>query len=200
LESSEREAALEEVHARIRICRLCALCKSRLLAVPGEGSIDAEVMFVGEGPGAEEDRQGKPFVGPSGRLLTQLLHSIGVDRRKVFITSLVKCRPPRNREPRPEEIAACRPYLLSQIRLIAPEVICALGRLAAHQLIDERLSIGVEHGRPRRVGGRILIPMYHPAAALHRDGLMHELEKDMQALQQVLRQKLSSPPRGGNSA
>lgn len=183
---SERLSALEQVHAQIRVCPRCGLCKSRTNAVPGEGSIDADVMFVGEGPGAEEDRQGRPFCGASGKLLTRLLHGIGVDRADVFITSLVKCRPPGNRDPLPEEIAACHSYLVSQVRLIAPKVVCALGRLAAKSLIDQRIAISRDHGQERRIGDIVYVPMYHPAAALHRAEILGEIERDMEALRSVL--------------
>lgn len=184
--SSERAAALEEVHSQIRVCPLCALSKSRTNAVPGEGSIDADVVFVGEGPGAEEDRQGRPFCGASGKLLTRLLSGIGIDRENVFITSLVKCRPPGNRDPLPEEIAACHPYLASQLRIIQPKVVCALGRLAAKELVDRRIAISRDHGRHRRIDDVIYFPMYHPAAALHRAGIIGEIEHDMRALGGIL--------------
>ena len=188
--SSSREAALEEVHAQIRVCLLCPLCKSRTHAVPGEGSNGAETMFVGEGPGAEEDRQGRPFVGASGKLLARLLSGIGIDREDVFITSLVKCRPPGNREPRPEEIAACHPYLARQMEIIGPRAICPLGRFAAQSLVDNRISISVEHGKPRRIGDVLYFPMYHPAAALHRVGIIDELERDVRELRRTLDREL----------
>jgi DNA polymerase len=183
---SERAAALEEVHSQIRVCPLCALCKSRTNAVPGEGPIGADIMFVGEGPGAEEDRQGRPFCGPSGKLLTRLLGDIGINREDVFITSLVKCRPPGNRDPLPEEIAACHPYLASQLAIIRPKVVCALGRLAAKGLIDKRIAISRDHGRFRRIDDLVYVPMYHPAAALHRAEIIDEIERDMRALRTLL--------------
>jgi len=147
-------------------------------------------MFVGEGPGAEEDRQGRPFVGASGKLLARLLSGIGIDREDVFITSLVKCRPPGNREPRPEEIAACHPYLARQMEIIGPRVICPLGRFAAQSLVDNRISISVEHGKPRRIGDVLYFPMYHPAAALHRVGIIDELERDVRELRRTLDREL----------
>jgi len=186
LDCSERAAALEATHAQVRVCPLCALCKSRTNAVPGEGSIDADVMFVGEAPGSEEDRQGRPFVGASGKLLTRLLGDIGIDRGDVFITSLVKCRPPRNRDPFPHEIAACRPYLLTQMDIIRPKVVCALGRHAARSLMDKRIAISRDHGQERQIGDMAYVALYHPAAALHRAGMMGELEGDMRALRTLL--------------
>lgn len=183
---SEGETALEEVHAQIRRCRLCALSRSRTNTVPGEGATDADIMFVGEAPGAEEDQQGRPFVGAAGRLLTSLLRGIGIERRDVFITNLVKCRPPGNRDPLPEEIGACHDYLLTQIALITPKVICTLGRFAAQWLIDKRLSISREHGKPRRISGILYLPIYHPAAALHQARVIDGLEADMRQLRVVL--------------
>jgi DNA polymerase len=151
-------------------------------------------MFVGEAPGGDEDQQGRPFVGPAGRLLTHLLKTINLDRRQVFITNVVKCRPPGNRDPSPEEIAACNEYLLTQIALITPKVLCTLGRFAGQTLIDKRLSISREHGKPRRVSGILYLPLYHPAAALHQARLIDSLEADMRQLSRVLAQELGTPP------
>jgi DNA polymerase len=147
-------------------------------------------MFVGEAPGAEEDRQGRPFVGASGKLLTRLLEGVGIDRSTVFITSIVKCRPPRNREPKPEEIAACHHYLVSQIKLIGPRVVSPLGRLAAQSLIDRKLQISQEHGKTRRIRDVVYFPMFHPAAALHRAGMTDQLEKDTEALRRAVRREV----------
>jgi uracil-DNA glycosylase family 4 len=194
--SREREVALEEVHEQIRRCRLCPLSRGRANAVPGEGSIVSEIMFVGEAPGGEEDQQGRPFVGTAGKLLTNLLRGIGIERGDVFITNLVKCRPPGNRDPRPEEIAACHDYLIAQIALITPKVICALGRFAAQSLIDKQLSISREHGKPRRMSGILYVPIYHPAAALHQAGLIDDLESDMRRLRAILEQELGGRPGG----
>ena len=192
LDSSDTASALKHVSAQIRSCRRCALCRARNSAVPGEGSADAQVMFVGEAPGAEEDRQGRPFVGAAGRVLTQLLASIGLDRRRVFITNVVKCRPPGNRDPLPEEIAECNDYLLAQIALITPRVVCTLGRFAGQTLVDEKLSISREHGKARRVSGILYLPLYHPAAALHQQRLIDALEDDMAKLRLVLDEELGA--------
>jgi uracil-DNA glycosylase family 4 len=192
LASSDTGAALEDVDAQIRRCRLCGLCRTRTKAVPGEGSPDADVMFVGEGPGGEEDQQGRPFVGAAGRLLTTLLRGIGIDRRDVFITNLVKCRPPQNRDPLPEEIAACNEYLMAQIALVTPKVLCTLGRFAGQALIDKQLSISRQHGNPRRISGILYVPIYHPAAALHQAGLIDALEADMRALRRALDAELGA--------
>jgi len=151
-------------------------------------------MFVGEAPGGDEDQQGRPFVGAAGRLLTHLLKSIGLDRREVFITNVIKCRPPGNRDPGPEEITACNEYLLTQIALITPKVLCPLGRFAGQTLIDRNLSISREHGKPRRISGILYLPLYHPAAALHQARLIDSLEADMRQLSRVLAQELGTPP------
>jgi len=148
--------------------------------------VASRIMFVGEGPGAEEDRLGRPFVGAAGRLLTNLLGGIGIDRRHVFITNLVKCRPPGNRDPLPEEIAACHDYLVAQIALITPQVICTLGRFAAQSLIGPQLSISREHGKARRISGILHVPIYHPAAALHQASVVDALEGDMRGLRAML--------------
>ncbi len=192
--SSDLEAALVEVGEEIRRCRGCELSRARARAVPGEGRSDAAIMFVGEAPGGEEDAQGRPFVGAAGRLLTNLLRTIGVDRRDVFITNVVKCRPPGNRDPLPEEIAACNEYLLTQIALIKPKIICTLGRFAGQTLIDRGLGISREHGKPRRISGILFVPLYHPAAALHQQGLIDDLEADFRALRTILEKELGRSP------
>ena len=192
--SSDADEALQEVHAQIRRCRRCPLSRSRTKAVPGEGASRAQVILVGEAPGGEEDQQGRPFVGAAGRLLTHLLKGIGIDRREVFITNVVKCRPAGNRDPLPEEIDACRDHLLTQIALITPKLICTLGRFAAQTLIDKRLSISREHGKPRRMSGILYLPLYHPAAALHQARLIDALEADFRQLRQVLDRELGSAP------
>jgi uracil-DNA glycosylase family 4 len=200
LASSDLGDALDEVHAQIRRCRRCSLSRSRRHAVPGEGGPSADVMFVGEAPGGEEDDQGRPFVGAAGRLLTTLLKSIHIDRADVFITNVVKCRPPGNRDPSPEEIAACHEHLVTQIALITPKVICTLGRFAAHTLIDANLSISREHGKARRTSGILHVPLYHPAAALHQARLIDVLEADMRKLRTILDGELGGASRGGRPA
>jgi len=194
LASSDLEAALAEVGEEIRRCRRCELSRARTRAVPGEGRADAQIMFVGEGPGGEEDAQGRPFVGAAGRLLTNLLRTIGVDRREVFITNVVKCRPPGNRDPLPEEIEACNEYLLTQIALIKPKIICTLGRFAGQTLIAKGLGISREHGKARRISGILYVPLYHPAAALHQQGLIDALEADFRGLRAILDKELGHSP------
>ena len=154
--------------------------------MPGEGPDDAEIMFIGEGPGASEDMQGRPFVGPAGQLLDELLAQAGLSRGAVYITNIVKCRPPKNRDPRPDEVAACRDYLNGQIALINPRVICTLGRPALQTLVDPAAAIGREHGRPRTKDGLLYVPLYHPAAALHKQDLRPALVEDMRRLGAVI--------------
>ena len=194
--SSDTQEALRQIHGQIRTCRLCPLSRTRTKAVPGEGASNARIIFVGEGPGGEEDHQGRPFVGAAGRVLDEQLRRIGLSRRAVFITNIVKCRPPGNRDPQPEEIAACRDYLLSQIALIQPTVICTLGRFAAQALLDPKISITREHGKARRVSGILHVPIYHPAAALHQPQLAGALESDFAQLRALLERDSATSEEG----
>jgi len=186
---SERERTPEEilgdVAARVRVCTKCELHRSRTHAVPGEGSPRAEVMFIGEGPGWHEDRQGRPFVGPAGQFLNEMLEKIGLKREDVFITNVVKCRPPGNRDPLPDEIAACAPYLEEQIAAIRPRVIVTLGRHSMARWFPAE-KISRIHGQPRRFGEYVVVPMYHPAAALHQPALKSIVEQDMAKLPAIL--------------
>ncbi|MGQ9815808.1 MAG: uracil-DNA glycosylase family protein, partial [Candidatus Roseilinea sp.] len=151
----------------VRQCALCPLSQTRTNAVPGEGPASAEIMFVGEGPGFNEDKQGRPFVGAAGQFLNELLQIAGFKREDVYITNVVKCRPPGNRDPLPEEIQACARYLDRQIELINPKVIVTLGRFSmARWFPNEKIS--ATHGKTKRVGGRVVVAMFHPAAALHQ--------------------------------
>jgi DNA polymerase len=153
--------------------------------VPGEGAPDANIMFIGEGPGFYEDQQGRPFVGASGKFLDELLATIGLDRRKVFIANVVKCRPPNNRDPQPDEIEACDKHLQAQISIIDPKVIVTLGRHSMQRYFPGE-SIGRVHGQPRRKDDRIIVPMYHPAAALHQGSLRKVIEADFAKLPDFL--------------
>jgi len=173
--------SLEVVSAEVRVCPLCELSRTRTNAVPGDGASKARILFIGEGPGWNEDKQGKPFVGPAGKFLDELLTIAGVSREDVFITNVVKCRPPGNRDPLPDEIAACAPYLDRQIALIDPEVVVTLGRFSmARWFPGERIS--KIHGNPKRDGKRLIVPMYHPAAALHQQALRGLIEADFAKL------------------
>ena len=172
------EDTLEKVALEIRACRACNLHYGRKSAVPGEGPADAEVMFIGEGPGFHEDQQGRPFVGAAGRFLDELLEMIGLKREEVFIANVIKCRPPGNRDPRPEEIEACRGYLDRQIALIRPKVVITLGRFSMARYFPNA-KISQIHGQARKIDGILYYPMYHPAAALHQPSLRSTVEEDM---------------------
>ncbi len=186
---------LKTVAAEVRGCKLCGLAPTRKNAVPGEGPDHAEIMLIGEGPGFNEDAQGRPFVGASGQFLTELIASAGFKRTEVFIANVVKCRPPGNRDPLPDEIMACQGYLDRQIALINPKIIITLGRFSmARWFPNERIS--VIHGRAKQVDGRIVVAMYHPAAALHQPALRQTLEDDFKRMQSILAdaQKKVAPP------
>jgi len=179
-------SGLELIHSEILECTKCELHKSRTKAVPGEGSHDARIIFVGEGPGQNEDEQGRPFVGAAGKFLTELIESIGLKRSNVFITNIVKCRPPNNRAPRKSEVEACNPYLRSQIRLINPRIVCALGTPAITTLMGDEYSASRHHGKPLTKGEVTILPMYHPAAALYDASLKETIFHDFQLLKQML--------------
>ena len=183
--TQDRAEALQKIHEEIRACTQCPLHAGRTNAVPGVGPVDAEVMFIGEGPGFHEDQQGLPFVGASGQFLDELLANAGIDRESVYITNVVKCRPPGNRDPKPEEVEACKPYLDRQIELINPKVIVTLGRHSmARAFPNDKISR--VHGQPRQVGEQIYFPMYHPAAALHQPSLRKTVEADFDRLRMML--------------
>ena len=172
---------------QINKCSLCSLCEGRTLAVPGEGPIPSDIMFVGEAPGSNEDKQGIPFVGQAGKLLDSLLEKIGMDRNKVYITNIVKCRPPNNRDPIPIEIESCRPYFDKQIKLVEPKVIVGLGRFALSYFLPGN-SISKVHGELFDWNGVYFFPMYHPAAALHQGNLRQVLESDISKIPKLIQQ------------
>ena len=178
---SEYDQLVQEIVS----CTLCALSQTRTQAVPGEGSISADFMFVGEGPGYHEDQQGKPFVGPAGQLLDKLLASIGLRREDVYIANMVKCRPPGNRDPLPGEIQACQPYLDRQMQIISPKVVVTLGRFSFSKFFPGE-AISKARGEPRTWNGRTIFPMYHPAAALHNPSLLPAIEADFQKLRSLV--------------
>jgi DNA polymerase len=200
--TTKRAAELEKLNEEVRACPLCDLSKTRKRAVPGEGPVNAEIMLIGEAPGYHENEQGRPFVGPSGRLLDELLASIDLDRSKVYITNVVKCRPPQNRDPLPHEIEACAPYLQRQIDLIKPKMVITLGRYSMAKFFPGA-SISKIHGQPKRIGNTFYFPMYHPAAALHRSELLGALKADMRkipALLDEMRKASDDAPAGSDSA
>lgn len=185
--SESRGAAevLADVAEEVTKCTLCELFRTATNAVPGEGNPEASVMFIGEAPGWHEDRQGKPFVGNSGKFLSELIEHAGLTRDDVFITNIVKHRPPGNRDPLPDEIAACAGYLDRQIAAVDPDVIVTLGRHSMNRYFPgERISR--IHGKATRVGGRLVVPMYHPAAALHNGSLRSTIEEDFKQLPKFL--------------
>jgi uracil-DNA glycosylase family 4 len=179
------EAALTMVAAEVRSCTRCPLHRGRINAVPGEGNPLSDVLLVGEGPGAREDATGRPFVGPAGQLLNELLGSLGWARQDVFIANVVKCRPPGNRDPEPDEIAACAAYLERQEAALDPAVIVTLGRHSLGRYLPGA-RISAVHGQLRRSGGRFIYPMYHPAAALHQASLRETLFTDIRGLPAAL--------------
>jgi len=179
------EEILKEVAAEVSVCEKCALWKGRTKAVPGEGNPHAKIMFIGEGPGFHEDKQGRPFVGPAGQFLDELLASINLKRADVFITNVVKCRPPENRDPKPEEIDACNDYLDRQIAAIQPQVIVTLGRHSMAKFFGSE-KISAIHGRARKIDGRICFAMYHPAAGLHQASLKDTIRADFKKIPQVI--------------
>jgi uracil-DNA glycosylase len=179
------EALLTAVAAEVRGCTRCPLHRGRSNAVPGEGNPLSDVLLVGEGPGAREDATGRPFVGPAGQLLTELLGSLGWAREDVFIANVVKCRPPGNRDPEPAEIAACAPYLERQEAALDPAVIVTLGRHSLGRYLPGA-RISAVHGQLRRAGSSFVYPMYHPAAALHQSSLRETLFADIRGLPAAL--------------
>ena len=183
--TNDSAAELEVIAGQVRVCQLCELARTRTNAVPGEGPPAARVMLIGEGPGWHEDRQGRPFIGNAGKFLNELLAAAGLSREDVFITNVVKCRPPGNRDPLPDEIAACATYLDRQIALIDPDVIVTLGRFSmARWFPGERISR--IHGQPKQDGRRLIVPMYHPAAALHQGALRGAIIEDFEKLPKFL--------------
>ena len=181
-----RLGTLEEVAERIRTTHCCALCPNRTNAVPGEGNPQAKLFLVGEGPGATEDAQGRPFVGQAGNLLNGILQAIEVPRDSVYITNIVKCRPPQNRKPLPDEIAACIPYLHRQIEIVQPKVILALGSTAAEAMLGVRKSLGELRGKVHTYNGIPLVVTYHPAALLRNPNWKKPTWDDVRIARQLL--------------
>jgi len=180
------EQTLAAVREELGDCRRCPLCKTRNNLVFGEGNPRAELVFVGEAPGADEDRQGQPFVGKAGQLLARIIVAMGLQRQDVYICNILKCRPPDNRNPRPEEIAACEPFLIRQIQAIRPKIICALGTFSAHTLLKTDVPISVLRGRFQRYQGIPLMPTYHPAYLLRNPGAKKQVWEDVQKIMKVL--------------
>jgi uracil-DNA glycosylase len=180
-------SALTDLCRQMSDCRACGLSQQRTQVVPGEGADCADIVFIGEAPGQNEDRLGRPFVGPAGAFLDELLALIGLSRPDVYIANVVKCRPPGNRDPLPEEILACKPWLDGQLELIRPKVVVTLGRFSLARFVPSG-TIGKLHGRPQKMGDIVCFPMYHPAAALHQGSLRSAIMEDMQRLPDVLKE------------
>lgn len=187
--SNKKEEFLAQIERVVKTCQSCRLCRGATHAVPGEGNPSATIIFVGEGPGYHEDKLGRPFVGRAGSLLDRLLSKNGIPREEVFITNIVKHRPPDNRSPMKDETRACLPYLIQQIKVINPKVIVPLGRSALEVFLKEKMISDV-HGRGFKVGNRIVFPLYHPAAALRSPSVLQILERDFRDLPKILRGEL----------
>ena len=181
------EQILSRIAQEVSACTKCALHESRKNPVPGDGPAKAEIMFIGEGPGFHENEQGRPFVGASGKFLDQLLAQAGVTREEVFIANVVKCRPPGNRDPLPDELVACDVYLEAQIKAINPSIIVTLGRFSMGKFVAGA-KISAIHGQMRKVDDRFVIPMFHPAAALHQAALKPSILGDFAKLPELLKQ------------
>ena len=196
--AEERRERLVELYRNVSGCTRCPLHECRTKVVFGSGNANAELMFVGEAPGAVEDQQGLPFVGRAGQLLEELLVGVGLRRSDVFITNVLKNRPPGNRDPQPEEIEACKPYLFEQVELIEPKVVCTLGNFATKLLTRSNRGITAVRGRPQvhELGGRWvrIYPLYHPAAALRTPRVRAELQQDFAGLPGLLAEPAPQPP------
>jgi uracil-DNA glycosylase len=195
--AADRRERLVELYKAVQDCTRCPLYETRAKAVFGAGNADADLMFVGEAPGAEEDRQGLPFVGRAGQLLNQMLEGIGLSREDVFIANVLKSRPPGNRDPQPLEIEACEPYLWEQVRLIEPRVVCTLGNFATKLLTGSQTGITKVRGTPQvhELGNRMvyLLPLFHPAAALRTPAVKETLRADFATIPEMLKRPLPGP-------
>ncbi|MDE2929563.1 MAG: uracil-DNA glycosylase [Chloroflexota bacterium] len=181
------EQVLDTIGAEVRACTACRLHEKRTKAVPGEGAIKSGIMFIGEGPGFHEDQQGRPFVGQAGKLLEEMLAAVGLRREQVFITNVVKCRPPGNRDPQPDEIAACNAFLERQLTAIAPRIVVTLGRYSLARFFPGA-KISAVHGEPKFADGRAYVPFYHPAAGLRTPAIKQMLFEDIQKLPEIAKQ------------
>lgn len=180
---------LQELAHSLHNCQHCKLAKlGRTQVVFGVGNPNAQVMFIGEGPGFHEDRQGEPFVGAAGKLLNELLQSAGLSRAEIYIANVVKCRPPNNRDPEPDEVETCKPFLFQQIDIIKPKLLCTLGRWSTETILERKVSITKIRGQIMRHNNLIVFPLLHPAAALHQGNLLPSLREDFGKLKQYLDQ------------
>lgn len=188
LQQPEVPGSLEYIRQALGECTRCALSKTRKSIVFGQGNPQADLMFIGEAPGRDEDATGEPFVGEAGQLLTKIINAIDMERKDVYIANILKCRPPQNRDPVPEEIACCVPFLKKQIEAIQPKVICTLGRISTHVLLDTKEPISRIRGKQFSFGSSILIPTYHPASLLRNAAWKRPVWEDVQLIQRLLNQ------------
>ena len=180
---------LDSIAAEIKVCTSCPLNKGRIQAVPGEGSTKADILFIGEGPGENEDRQGRPFVGEAGLFLDEMLASINMRREDVYITNVVKCRPPHNRDPLEEEVRICTSrYLFDQIKNIKPKLIITLGRHSMQVFFPQLKSVSAAHGKAYMKAGQVYMILYHPAAALYQQSLRETMKDDFKKIPEILEQ------------
>jgi uracil-DNA glycosylase len=187
MKPEERQQALDNIAAEIAACTKCPLHAGRIQTVPGDGAMNASIMFIGEAPGQSEDEQGLPFVGRSGKYLEELLHMIGLSRQQVFIANVIKCRPPDNRDPLPTEIDTCKSYLDRQIEVIDPVIIATLGRFSMARYFPDG-QISKIHGKPKYEGGRIYYPLFHPAAVLRNPNLRPVMADDFKRMLTLIEQ------------
>jgi len=184
---------LDELDQSLRECQACRLATGRTQVVFGTGNPHASIMFVGEAPGFYEDKQGVPFVGAAGKLLTELLESVGLSRAEIYIANIIKCRPPNNRNPQSDEIETCKPFLIQQIQIIKPKLVCSLGNFAMQTLLEKKIGITKVRGQVFQLPDFILFPLLHPAAALHQGNLMIPLREDFQKLKKLLDEMSKEP-------
>ncbi len=189
---ADTQNALRAFYDEVKDCQKCALAASRTQIVFGSGNPEAAIMFVGEAPGYYEDKEGRPFVGAAGKLLDRLLQEIDLQRSEIYIANVLKCRPPQNRDPLPEEVEACKPYVFRQIELIKPRVICPLGNFATQLLLEKKVGITKVRGQAFQVKNYLVFPMLHPAAALHRETFQASVREDFQKLRALLDQGIPS--------
>ncbi len=186
--SASAKKKLEALSTAIHNCTACPLAAGRLTAVPGDGDPASEILFIGEGPGKKEDETGHPFVGAAGKFLDEMLKAIGKTRAEVFVTNVVKCRPPENRDPEPEEITTCTDrFLWQQIELMNPKLIVTLGRHSMGLFLPPEMKISQVHGQPKKVKNRVVLPLYHPAAALYNGGMRATLLYDFKKIPLVVK-------------
>lgn len=191
MKPEERFQSLQAISQEALACKACILHKGRVRVVPGDGSLTADIMFIGEAPGYHEDQQGIPFVGASGQYLERLLGMIGLKRQDVFIANVIKCRPPNNRDPLPEELDACKAFLDRQIEIINPVLIATLGRYSMSRYFPGA-KISQIHGKPRFVDGRAYLPLFHPAAILRNDNMRPLMEQDFKQIPALVAQMKST--------